>query len=205
MDTMKTAIYARVSTADQSCQMQLRELREYADRRGLEIVGEYVDNGYSGAKASRPELDRLMQDARMRRFDAILVWKLDRWGRSVVHCVRSIQELVSLGVRFLAATQNIDTDESNPTSRFLLHLFAAFAELEREMIRERVISGIRNAKINGKSWGRPKRIFRRDEAIAMRASGKSWREIARHLKVPMSTVIDACKKSVPPTKPSTNR
>lgn len=114
---MKTAIYARVSTADQSCQMQLRELREYADRRGLEIVGEYVDNGYSGARASRPELDRLVEDARMRRFDAILVWKLDRWGRSVVHCVRSIQELVSLGVRFLAATQNIDTDESNPTSR----------------------------------------------------------------------------------------
>jgi DNA invertase Pin-like site-specific DNA recombinase len=82
-------------------------------------------------------------------------------------------------VRFLAVTQNIDTDESNPTSRFLLHLFAAFAELEREMIRERVISGIRNAKISGKSWGRPKRVFRRDEAITMRANGKSWREIAR--------------------------
>ena len=191
---MKTAIYARVSTSDQSCQMQLRELREYADRRGLEIVGEYVDHGYSGAKASRPELDRLMEDARIRRFDAILVWKLDRWGRSVAHCVRSIQELVSLGVRFLAATQNIDTDESNPSSRFLLHLFAAFAELEREMIRERVISGIRNAKINGKSIGRPRRVFRRDVALAMRAAGKSWREIARHLNVPMSTVIDACKK-----------
>ena len=191
---MKTAIYARVSTSDQSCQMQLRELREYADRRGLEIVGEYVDHGYSGAKASRPELDRLMEDARIRRFDAILVWKLDRWGRSVAHCVRSIQELVSLGVRFLAATQNIDTDESNPTSRFLLHLFAAFAELEREMIRERVISGIRNAKINGKSIGRPRRVFRRDVALAMRAAGKSWRDIARHLNVPMSTVIDACKQ-----------
>jgi len=194
MDSMKTAIYARVSTSDQSCQMQLRELREYADRRGLEIVGEYVDHGYSGAKASRPELDRLMEDARIRRFDAILVWKLDRWGRSVAHCVRSIQELVSLGVRFLAATQNIDTDESNPTSRFLLHLFAAFAELEREMIRERVISGIRNAKINGKSIGRPRRVFRRDVALAMRAAGKSWRDIARHLNVPMSTVIDACKQ-----------
>jgi len=191
---MKTAIYARVSTSDQSCQMQLRELREYADRRGLEIVGEYVDHGYSGAKASRPELDRLMEDARIRRFDAILVWKLDRWGRSVAHCVRSIQELVSLGVRFLAATQNIDTDESNPSSRFLLHLFAAFAELEREMIRERVICGIRNAKINGKSIGRPRRVFRRDVALTMRAAGKSWREIARHLNVPMSTVIDACKK-----------
>jgi putative DNA-invertase from lambdoid prophage Rac len=195
MVTMKTVIYARVSTVEQSCEMQLRELRDYATRRGMALVGEYIDTGWSGAKASRPELDRLMQDARMRRFDAILVWKLDRWGRSVAHCVRSVQELVSLGVRFLAVTQNIDTDESNPTSRFLLHLFAAFAELEREMIRERVISGIRNAKISGKSWGRPKRVFRRDEAVSMRANGKSWREIARLLGVPMSTVMDACKTS----------
>jgi putative DNA-invertase from lambdoid prophage Rac len=149
MVTMKTVIYARVSTVEQSCEMQLRELRDYATRRGMEVVGEYIDTGWSGAKASRPELDRLMQDARMRRFDAILVWKLDRWGRSLAHCVRSVQELVSLGVRFLAVTQNIDTDESNPTSRFLLHLFAAFAELEREMIRERVISGIRMRKSAG--------------------------------------------------------
>ena len=191
MVTMQAVLYARVSTADQSCQMQLRELRDYAARRGLEVVAEYVDTGQSGAKASRPELDRLMRDARTRRFDAVLVWKLDRWGRSVAHCIRSIQELVSLGIRFLAATQNIDTDETNPASRFLLHIFAAFAELEREMIRERVISGIRNAKINGKSLGRPKRVFRRDEAISMRASGMSWRQIARQLNVPMATVMDA--------------
>jgi putative DNA-invertase from lambdoid prophage Rac len=201
MKTAKTVIYARVSTAEQSCEMQLRELRDYADRRGLEIVGEYVDTGWSGIKASRPELDRLMQDARMRRFDAFLVWKLDRWGRSVAHCVRSVQELVSLGVRFLAATQNIDTDERNPTSRFLMHLFAAFAELEREMIRERVVSGIHNAKINGKSLGRPKRVFRRDEALAMRATGMTWREIAQHLNVPRSTVIDACKTGAPRPTP----
>jgi putative DNA-invertase from lambdoid prophage Rac len=98
MDTMRTVIYARVSTAEQSCEMQLRELRDYAARRGLEVVAEYVDTGWSGAKASRPALDRLMRDARMRRFDAVVVWKLDRWGRSVAHCVRSVQELASLGV-----------------------------------------------------------------------------------------------------------
>ena len=144
--TMRTVIYARVSTIDQSCEMQLRELREYAQRRGLEIVGEYVDTGWSGAKTSRPELDRLMRAARLRRFDAVLVWKLDRWGRSVGHCIRSVQELVALGIRFLAATQNIDTDESNPTSQFILHIFAAVAELERDMIRERVVSGIRTAR-----------------------------------------------------------
>src|ERR1700681_2840834 len=127
---VKAVMYARVSTTDQNCELQVRELREYAVRRGWDLSGEYVDTGWSGAKASRPELDRLMRDARLRRFDAVLVWKLDRWGRSVAHCVRSIQELVSLGIRFLAATQNIDTDENNPTARFLLHVFAAVAELE---------------------------------------------------------------------------
>jgi site-specific DNA recombinase len=86
----------------------------------LTVTEEYVDTGWSAAKTSRLELDRLMRDARLRRFDVVLVWKLDRWGRSVVHCIRSIQELVSLGIRFLAATQNIDTDESNPTSQFIL-------------------------------------------------------------------------------------
>jgi DNA invertase Pin-like site-specific DNA recombinase len=194
---MKTVLYARVSTTDQSCEMQLRELREYAECRGLELVDEYVDTGWSGAKTSRPALDRLMQNARLRRFDAVLVWKLDRWGRSVAHCVRSIQELGSLGVRFLAATQNIDTDESNPASRFLLHIFAAFAELEREMIRERVVSGIHNARIKGKSWGRPRRIFRRDEAINLRAAGVSWREISRTLGVPVATLRDACRAESP--------
>jgi len=193
MESMKAVIYARVSTADQSCEMQLRELRDYAPRRGLEIVGEYVDAGWSGVKAARPELDRLMRDARRCRFDAVVVWKLDRWGRSVAHCVASIQELASLGIRFLAATQNIDTGESNPTSQFLLHIFAAVAELEREMIRERVVCGLRNAKEQGTKLGRPRRVFRRDVAVALRAAGKSWRAIARELGVPMSTVIDSCR------------
>jgi putative DNA-invertase from lambdoid prophage Rac len=199
---MKTVLYARVSTTDQSCEMQLRELRDYAVRRGLKVTEEYVDMGWSGAKASRPELDRLMRDARLRRFDVVLVWKLDRWGRSVVHCIRSIQELVSLGIRFLAATQNIDTDESNPTAQFILHIFAAVAELEREMIRERVVSGIRTAQLNGKSLGRPRRVFRRDQARALRASGMSWRKIAGALGIPMSTVIDSCRDAEIPSPPT---
>jgi len=173
--------------------MQLRELREYTERRGWTAAKEYVDSGWSGAKANRPELDRLMRDASMRRFDAVLVWKLDRWGRSVAHSIKSIQELIALDIRFLAVTQNIDTDESNPMSRFLLHIFAAFAELEREMIRERVTSGIRVAQANGTKLGRPKRVFRRDVAISMREAGMSWRRIAAELEVPMATVIDACQ------------
>src|SRR4051812_38414258 len=109
--------------------MQLHELREHAARRGWQVYAEYVDTGVSGATANCPEIDRLLADACQRRFDAVLVWKLDRWGRSVAHCVRTIQELVALGIRFLSATEAIDTGIDNPMSRFLLHLFAAFAEL----------------------------------------------------------------------------
>src|SRR5712692_11920979 len=144
--SMRAALYARVSTSDQNCEMQLRELREYARRRGWEISGEYVDTGWSGAKASRPELNRLMQDASRRTFDAVLVYKLDRFGRSVRNCLDGIEALRAPGVRFLAVSQNIDTDESNPTSRLMLHILAAVAEFERELIRERVCAGVKNAR-----------------------------------------------------------
>src|SRR5512133_2636849 len=118
---MNAVIYARVSTTDQSAEMQVRELREYATRRGWTITAEYFDTGWSGAKASRPELDRLMRDASLHRFDSVLVWKLDRFGRSVKNCVEGIERLKSAGIRFIAVSQSIDTDESNPTSRLMLH------------------------------------------------------------------------------------
>src|SRR5258708_1326551 len=197
---MIVAIYARVSTSDQSCAMQLHELRQYVARHGWEVFAEYVDTGFSGASASRPELDRLLQDAQLGRFEGVLVWKLDRWGRSVAHCVRSIQELVSFGIRFLSPTESIDTGTESPMSRFLLHLFAAFAEMEREIIRERVRAGVRAAKARGISLGRPQRVFRRDEAQRLRAEGASWRMIARTLGMPMSTVIDACRSENPPSR-----
>jgi len=191
---VRTALYCRVSTADQNCEMQLRELCEYLTRRGWESAGEYVDTGVSGAKASRPELDRLMRDARQLRFDAVVVWKLDRWGRSLAHLVSSIQELSALGIRFIAVTQNIDTDESNPMARLLMHLMGAFAEFERELIRDRVQAGVSNYERayqagevgqqrhsrSGKDLGigRPRRLFRRDAALAMREQGLSWRAIS---------------------------
>jgi DNA invertase Pin-like site-specific DNA recombinase len=190
---MRIALYARVSTSDQKCEMQLRELRAYAAARKWKVYAEYVDTGWSGAKASRPELNRLTADARKRRFDAVLVWKLDRWGRSVADSIKSIQELVSPGVRFVAVTQNIDTDESNPMARFLLHIMAAFAELEREMTRERVVAGVRAGRANGKRLGRPKRIFPRDEAVRLRSEGMSWRNFAAELKVPVTTVVEGCR------------
>ena len=195
---MVVAVYARVSTSDQSCEMQLHELLQYVVRQGWEVFAEYVDTGFSGAQTSRPELDRLMQDARLRRFEAVLVWKLDRWGRSVAHCVRTIQDLVALRIRFLSPNEAIDTGIESPISRFLLQLLAAFAEMEHEIIRERVRAGVRAAKAKGTSLGRPRRVFRRDEARRMRAEGLSWRRIARILQVPMATVVDACLLENPP-------
>jgi putative DNA-invertase from lambdoid prophage Rac len=192
---MKTVGYARVSTSDQDCGMQLRELREYAIRRGWQIVDEYVDTGFSGAKASRPQLDRLMQDTSKRRFDSVLVYKLDRFGRSVRNCLDGIEALRAHGVRFLAVSQNIDTDESNPTSRLMLHILAAVAEFEREMIRERVCAGVKNARQKGKRLGRPKLVFDRQRAAELRQQGFSLPRIARELGVGLGTVVRTIEAS----------
>jgi DNA invertase Pin-like site-specific DNA recombinase len=185
---IRVAIYARVSTSDQNCESQLRELRDYVARRGWQVVGEYVDTGWSGKLASRPELNRLMSDARLRRFDCCAVWKLDRWGRSLVHGITSITELVSIGIRFLAITQNIDTDESNPMSRFMLSILFAFADMERELIRERVTAGIRNAQRKGVRLGRKRVVFDRSKAMDMHEAGASIKTIAAELGVGVGTI-----------------
>jgi putative DNA-invertase from lambdoid prophage Rac len=186
--TIRVVTYARVSTTDQNCEMQVRELREYATRRGWNICDEYLDTGWSGAKANRPELNRLMRDASLRRFDAVLVWKLDRFGRSVRNCLDGIETLRSYDVRFLAVSQSIDTDESNPTSRLLLHILASVAEFEREMIRERVCAGVRNAKRKGVRLGRKRVVFDRSKATRLHEGGASVREIASALEVGRGTV-----------------
>ena len=179
---MLCAIYCRVSTSDQNCEMQLRELREYLSRRDWKNAGEYIDTGFSGAKASRPALDRLMKDAAQRKFDCIVVYKIDRFGRSVLNLNQQLAALTSFGVRFIATTQSLDTDEKNPTSRLLLQILASVAEFEREMIRERTLSGIRAAQAAGKQVGRPKRIFRRDEVVRLRdEENLSWRAIGAKL------------------------
>jgi putative DNA-invertase from lambdoid prophage Rac len=189
---MRCAIYARVSTTDQTCESQLKELREYVDRRGWQNHGEYIDTGFSGSKASRPALDRLMADAAKRKFDCIVVYKIDRFGRSVLHLNQQLAALTSYGVRFISTSQSLDTDQSNPTSRLLLQILASVAEFEREMIRERTLMGIRAARANGKIIGRPKRVFRRDEVVRLRdEKGMSWRAISKQLVVPVMTVRDA--------------
>ncbi len=185
---MNCAIYARVSTTDQNCELQLRELREYCQRRGWPITEEYVDTGWSGAKSSRPALDRMMRDAAQHRFDCVAVWKLDRFGRSVLNLVEGLQTLHSHGIRFLATSQSIDTDQANPTSKLLLWILAAVAEFEREMIRERVKAGMAAAKARGVRVGRPKSVLDRDRIWALHSRGKSVRQIAVAHKTTRSVV-----------------
>src|SRR5690242_4508509 len=120
--TRRVALYARVSTTDQTCEQQLTDLREYATARGWTVQGEYVDTGVSGSKDTRPAMSKLMDAARRRKVDCIAVWKLDRWGRSMPHFVQSVQELRGLGVGFVAITQGLDTSDDSPTGRLMLNL-----------------------------------------------------------------------------------
>jgi putative DNA-invertase from lambdoid prophage Rac len=201
---MRAAIYARVSTTDQNCELQLVELREYIRRRGWDAAGEYVDTGWSGSKASRPEFDRLMRAAAKREFDIVLCWKLDRFGRSLLNCKTALEQLQRHGVRFIATSQNIDTDESNPAARFLLHILMAAAEFERELIRERSAAGLRRYRTDydsgkvgketrsrsGKNLpvGRPRKVFDRQKVTELRGQGLSPRAIASQLSVGEGTV-----------------
>jgi DNA invertase Pin-like site-specific DNA recombinase len=198
---MKIALYCRVSTTDQNCELQLRELREYASRRGWEPAFEYIDAGFSGAKASRPALDRLMAAAARREFDCVLVWKIDRFGRSVLHLSQQLAALTSYGIRFIAVSQGLDTDASNPSSRLMLTILAGVAEFEREIIRERTLAGVRAARACGTAIGRPCRVFRRDEVARLRAEGQSWRAIAKALAVPESTIRGALREKSPIKEP----
>jgi putative DNA-invertase from lambdoid prophage Rac len=182
---MKAAIYARVSTADQSCENQLIELRRYCSARGWNAI-EYVDTGVSGAKDRRPALDQLMADARRRNVDTVVVWRLDRFGRNLRHLITAIEELNAAGVSFISLGENIDT--ASPAGRLLLGVMASFAEFERERIRERIHAGLARARRQGQKLGRKReRIPLRD---LQRVTGLSVREAGRVLGVPPSRVYN---------------
>jgi DNA invertase Pin-like site-specific DNA recombinase len=183
---MRIGIYARVSTKDQSCDLQLRDLRTYCAARGFELAREYIDAGQSGAKESRPELNKLMDDARKRKFDAIIVWRFDRFARSTKHLLLSLEEFRSLGIQFISYQENIDT--SSALGQALFTIVSAVAQLERDLIRERVSAGIRNARANGKTLGRPIRVVDRDRILQMRSEGLSLRQIAKKLGIGYGTV-----------------
>jgi DNA invertase Pin-like site-specific DNA recombinase len=189
----RVAIYARVSTSNQSQDptMQTRELREYCDRRAWHVAGEYVDVGVSGSKEKRPELDRLLIDAHRRRFDVILVWKLDRFSRSLRNLVNSLAELDTLGVDFVSLRDNLDF--STPSGRLMFQIIGAMAEFERALIQERVRAGMRNARAKGRRIGRPPQTqlsseLRSDIASAYQIGGTSLRLLAKNFGTSLATV-----------------
>lgn len=185
---MRTAIYARVST--QNCQdptMQTCELREYCERRGWEVAGEYVDIGISGTKEKRVKLDALMAEAHRRRFDVVAVWKFDRMARSVSHLLRVLETFDSLGIHFVSLSEAIDT--ATPAGKMVFTVLGAVAELERSLIVERVKAGLRNARAKGKKLGRPQRILDVRRISALRAQGLGWKRIAKDMGVGVGTVL----------------
>src|ERR1700731_2740131 len=195
---MRVAIYARVSTANngQDPTMQTRELQEYAERRGWKVAGEYVDIGISGTKETRPELDRLMADAHRRRFDAVVVWKFDRFARSVSHLLRALETFRAQGIEFVSFSEQLDT--STPAGKMVFTVLGAVAELERSLIVERVRAGIKNARAKGKRLGRPRRVLDTPRIAALRASGLGWRAIAKQLEVGVGTLyrfVPGCSKN----------
>jgi len=189
------ALYMRVSTKGhgQTTDTQALALREYADRRGFEIFQEYKDEGISGSKDSRPALDRLMKDARARKFDVVVVARFDRFARSVSHLLRALEEFSHLGVDFVSLSESIDT--STPMGKMIFTVLGAVAELERNLIKERVNMGISRARKQGKRLGRPKRVFDREKARTM-LKCMSVREVARQLGVSRGVVERACAVDV---------
>src|SRR5215469_6136944 len=182
LTVQRVALYARVSTNNhgQDPGLQLTELREYAHRRNWVITCEYVDT-VSGSKDSRPQLNRLMADAHQRTFDAIVVWKIDRFGRSLKHLVTALADLNAYGIAFISLRDNLDL--STPSGRLMFHVVAAMAEFERALIQERVRAGIRNARTKGKRLGRPRVFVDAPKIAALRAHGRSWSQIVTEMGI----------------------
>jgi len=188
---MNTALYIRVSTDGQRTDSQEQELKCYCRQRGWKDLILYVDK-IGGAKATRPQLDRLMQDIRSGKIERLLVFKLDRLGRSLTHLALILDELNRLKVPLIASSQGIDTSDDNPAGRLQLGVLMAVAEFERGIIKERVNAGLAAAKTRGVKFGRPQTINgRAAEVHKLKASGLSLRAIGRELKMPVSSVHKA--------------
>lgn len=189
--TKRAARYVRVSRADQRSSLQLDETGELISRRGWQLVDTYIDEGVSGSKRSRPSLNRLLTSAKRRQFDVLVVWRADRLFRSLKHMVVTLDEVAALGIDFVSVTEPFDT--TTPQGRLLLHLVAAMAEFERELIRERTRAGLAAARRRGVRLGRPKVDVDIDEVALLRSKGKSIRQIAKVLGVSASSVHRAMK------------
>jgi DNA invertase Pin-like site-specific DNA recombinase len=191
----RAVLYSRVSTLNhgQDPEVQSREIREYCQRRGWPLVGEYVDAGISGAKERRPQLDRLTADAHKRKFDVVVVWRFDRFARSVSHLLRALENFRSLGIEFVSLSEQVDT--STPTGKMIFTVLGAVAELERSLIVERVKAGLRNARAKGKHLGRPRKVPDANEIKRLRVQGVSWRAIGKRLGVAPATALKSAARS----------
>ncbi|SRR5258708_7935528 len=185
----RAAVYARVSTLDQNPDLQLRELRQYADRRGWKIT-EFTDHGVSGSETRRPRLTALTESLKRHDFDVVLVWKFDRLFRSVQHIVQFFELVQHLKVEFVSLTEQIDT--GSPSGRLIFHVLASIAEFEREMIRERVLAGLRAAKARGTKLGRPRKQVDTARILEDQRLGRSYSEIAREHGISRTTAFGIC-------------
>jgi DNA invertase Pin-like site-specific DNA recombinase len=195
---VRVVLYSRVSTLNlQDPELQARELREYARLRGWQIVREYVDCGVSGSKDSRPALNELLADVHQRKCDVVLVWKLDRLGRSLRHLVNTLAELEARGVAFVSLRDNLDL--STPSGRLMFNVIGAMAEFERALIQERVKAGLRNARAKGKRLGRPKVAADGRQVAALRKAGSSWSGVCEQTGLSKGTAQRAyyAQKSAP--------
>ena len=173
----RAALYIRVSTIDQHPETQLHDLHQFASQRGLQIVKEYTDHGFSGTKARRPALDELMEDARRHRFDVLMVWSIDRLARSTKHLLQTLDELNGRGIQFLSQREAIDTE--GPLGRAIIVIVSAMAELERCIMIERVRAGMRRAKIEGRRIGRAPLNVNRVVLLRDRERGLSLNQLAK--------------------------
>lgn len=182
----RIAVYMRVSTHEQNIEMQQIALSEYCTARSFQIYKEYIDSGFSGSKDSRPALNQLMDDARKRKFDTIIVYRFDRFARSSRHLIQALEEFKSLGIEFISYQENIDT--SSPLGKAIFVIVGAMAELERNIIVDRVKSGLKAAKSKGKLLGRPKISLDSRLLFTLKGKGKSVRAIAKALGVSKTTI-----------------
>ncbi|TDI14698.1 MAG: recombinase family protein [Acidobacteria bacterium] len=182
----RAVIYARVSTLRQDESMQLNDLRELAKRHEWDVVTEYIDRGVSGSKESREELDKMMKDATRKKFDVVMVWKFDRFARSMKHLVTALEQFRILGIDFVSHQEAVDT--ATPMGTAMFGMIAVMAQFERELIRERVRAGLENAKRKGVQLGRHETRFDVQEAIILRREGVSWGEISKRLGVSKTVV-----------------
>lgn len=193
---MKAAIYGRVSTTAQDTNLQMREVRQFVQRRGWQIVEEYIDKGISSCKEKRPALDKLMYEAKRRRFDAVVVYRYDRFARSLRHLVNALEEFRALGIEFVSIHEGVDT--STPNGRLVFGIFASIAEFERELIRARVRSGLAAAKARGIQLGRPAlRKFTAKEIKQLRRDrrkGMPFQKLAQLHGTIVWTAFQICKR-----------